>query len=428
MTTLDRVFVRNADGTPLAPTKRFAKVRKQLASGEAVVYTHEPFTIQYTRQHDTGPVQQMDLGIDVGSKHVGASVVDDRQEHLSMQIDLLEGESRRIAQRREARQTRRHYTTWHREPRFDNRRRPEGWLPPSIQHKLDVHENLIMLAMSILPIGHVIIEAPCFDTHKMVNPNVEGTGYADGPQKGYRRVREYVLDRDGHECQAPGCHATEHLKVHHIESRLTGGDAPGNLVTLCDACHAAYHAGELELGVERAASLKHASQATVIGEALARDLADWLPEGVGLSVTSGWETAQAREAAGLTKTHSTDARVIAGGAGVAPAAVEYRRRKVRRHNRHYYKANPLRGGARKRNTGAAEVNGFRRFDVVRLDGGELCWIDGLRASGYFKLCYLDGSLVVTSKPTSKKPDSSVSWRRLSLVRHAAGYVCWSVAA
>ena len=426
MTTLDRVFVRNADGSPLAPTKRFARVRKMLRDGEATVFSHDPFTIQFTTQHDTGPVAQMSLGIDIGSKHVGLSVVDGTQEHLAIQVDLLEDESRRIAKRREARRTRRHYTVEHRKPRFDNRRRTDGWLPPSIQHKLDTHKVFIQLACEILPIDRVHVESPAFDTHKIADPDVAGEGYAEGLQKGFRNVREYVLERDGHVCQAPGCTETRNLQVHHIESRLTGGDAPGNLVTLCPACHKKHHAGKLDLShLKRSPSLRDASQASVIGSCLVRDLADELPSNVELFVTCGYETAAVREEAGLEKTHVVDARVIAGGAGVQPAGRVFRCRKVRRHNRQYYKSNLLKGGHRKANTVVGEVYGFRRYDVVLVDGKEECWIDGLRSSGYFKLRRFDGSLVVTSKASSKKSDSSVSRKRLTLVRHSRGYLSWS---
>lgn len=423
MTTLDRVFVRNADGKPLTPTKRFTKVRKMLKRGDAIIYSYEPFTIQLVNQKEVGNVQGMSLGVDVGSKHIGLSVNDGTCEHLGEQVDVLEDESLRISKRREARRARRHYTTWHRKPRFNNRRRPEGWLPPSIQHKLDTHVDAILNALENLPIDKVTIEVPCFDTHKMVNPDVQGAGYQNGSQKGYKNVRDYVLDRDGHTCQV--CGSTKHLKVHHIESRLSGGDAPNNLVTLCDTCHDAYHLGKINLdNIKRGQSLKHASQASVIGAKLVDVLCEILPENVELLVTDGLETARIREALKVEKTHVTDAGIIAGGDGVESCSVTYRRKKVRRHNRHYYKANLLKGGRKKRNTGLVDVQGFRRFDVVRLDGAELCYVDGLRKSGFFKLRRFDGSLVVTSSSAAQKKDSSVSWKRLELVNHSDGYVSW----
>ena len=423
MTTLDRVFVINKDGQPLSPTKRFAKVRRMLDDGQAKIHCYEPFTIIMCEQIDVEDHKNMKLGIDVGSLHIGLEANDGREEHLKEQIDVLEDESRRIAKRREARRTRRHYTTEHRKPRFDNRRRQKGWLPPSIRHKLDVHVDAILDTLEILPIKEVTVEVPCFDTHRMVDPDVRETGYENGPQRGFKNVRDYVLERDGRKCRV--CGRQKGLQAHHIESRISGGDSPGNLVTLCDKCHAKYHVGEIVLdGISRAPSLKHATQATVIGAYLIQELSDLLPEDVALLTTDGIETALIRESHGIEKSHIEDARIIAGGEEVTPANCTYRKKKLRRHNRHYFKANLLKGGRRKRNTGAFEVRGFRRFDVVMLDGRELCWIDGLRSSGYFKLRRMDGSLVVTSKETSRQRDSSVSWRRLKLKKRSSGYLSW----
>lgn len=54
--------------------------------------------------------------------------------------------------------------------------------------------------------------------------------------------RGQVMARDGHRCQAPGCRNTRFLEVHHIRPRARGGDNdPGNLITLCSACHRLWH-------------------------------------------------------------------------------------------------------------------------------------------------------------------------------------------
>ena len=55
-------------------------------------------------------------------------------------------------------------------------------------------------------------------------------------------VRNAVLARDGHRCAAPGCRSTRFLEIHHIQPRARGGgNDPGNLVTLCAACHRLVH-------------------------------------------------------------------------------------------------------------------------------------------------------------------------------------------
>lgn len=57
---------------------------------------------------------------------------------------------------------------------------------------------------------------------------------------GWQVVRETVLERDGHRCMS--CGETQRLHVHHVVPRSRGGgDDPGNLITLCEGCHAARH-------------------------------------------------------------------------------------------------------------------------------------------------------------------------------------------
>jgi hypothetical protein len=56
------------------------------------------------------------------------------------------------------------------------------------------------------------------------------------------RVRREVLARDDHRCRAPGCDHRRFLEVHHIVPRWRGGgNTAANLVTLCGACHRAWH-------------------------------------------------------------------------------------------------------------------------------------------------------------------------------------------
>jgi hypothetical protein len=56
------------------------------------------------------------------------------------------------------------------------------------------------------------------------------------------RTRRKVLARDQHHCRAPGCERTRFLEVHHSLPRARGGtNDPGNLITLCSACHRLHH-------------------------------------------------------------------------------------------------------------------------------------------------------------------------------------------
>ena len=67
-----RVFVLNMRGEPLMPCSQ-RKARLLLKSNKAVIYKYNPFTIQLT--YATGETKQdCHIGIDTGSKHIGAAV------------------------------------------------------------------------------------------------------------------------------------------------------------------------------------------------------------------------------------------------------------------------------------------------------------------------------------------------------------------
>ena len=103
----------------------------------------------------------------------------------------------------------------------------------------------------------ITVESAAFDTQLLKNPDITGAAYQQGEELGFWNVREYVLFRDGHVCQhCRGKSKDPILNVHHIESRRTGGDAPNNLITLCETCHKAFHRGEIKLKVRRGKSFK----------------------------------------------------------------------------------------------------------------------------------------------------------------------------
>ena len=101
---------------------------------------------------------------------------------------------------------------------------------------------------SILPITKLVVETASFDIQKIKNPDIQPEEYQQGEQLGFWNVREYVLFRDGHVCQCcKGKSKDKILNVHHIESRKVGGNAPNNLITLCETCHRGFHDGVVKL-------------------------------------------------------------------------------------------------------------------------------------------------------------------------------------
>ena len=236
------VYVLSHTGSALMPTQRHGKVRRLLRDGLAHVITRTPFTIQLDYE-STEFTQPVTLGVDPGSTHVGLSATTDTKELFSAEVTLRTDIVKLLSQRREARRTRRSRLRY-RAPRFNNRRRAESTLAPSVENRVQAHLRLIGKVRSILPVTRTVIEVAQFDQQLLKNPDISGEQYQQGEQMGFWNTREYVLCRDGHKCQhCKGKSKNPVLNVHHIESRQTGGDAPNNLITLCETCHKAYHKG-----------------------------------------------------------------------------------------------------------------------------------------------------------------------------------------
>lgn len=224
-------------------------------------------------------------------------------------------------------------------------------------------------------------------------------------------MREYVFFRDNHTCQCcKGKSKDKTLNVHHIESRKVGGDAPNNLITLCETCHTAYHKEKIKLpgNIHRGASFRDASFMGIMRWAFYNRLKECYSD---VSMTYGYITKNTRIQHKLDKTHHVDARCITGFPKAVPLSYYYYQKKVRCHNRQIHKANVLKDGIRKRQQAEYLVKGFRLFDKVLYDGTE-CFIFGRRNSGYFDIRKLDGTIV----------QRSASYKKLRLLETRKSYL------
>lgn len=252
------VYVINKDGKPLMPTERHGKVRKLLKEHAAVVIKKVPFTIQLLYE-TTEFVQPITLGVDSGYKYVGLSATTETKELYAEEVTLRTDIVGLLASRMEARRTRRNIHTRYRPSRFNNRGIDKGWIAPSVRQKIESHMRVIKNVHEILPVSLVRVEVASFDIQKIKNPDISGVAYQQGEQLGFWNVREYVLWRDNHKCQCcKGKSGDKRLNVHHIESRKTGGNAPNDLITLCETCHNNYHDGLIKLpaSIKRGMSFK----------------------------------------------------------------------------------------------------------------------------------------------------------------------------
>ena len=389
------VYVISQNGQPLMPTENHAKVRVLLKAKKAKVIRRCPFTIQLMYESTTH-TQPVSLGIDAGSKHIGVSATTETKVLYEADVTLRNDIKKLLSDRRELRRSRRNRKTRYRKERRQNRRREDGWLAPSVKNKVETHLTVVDKVCRMLPVTDITVETAAFDIQKIKNPEISGTDYQHGDQMEFWNVREYVLFRDGHTCQCcKGKSGDRILNVHHIESRKTGGNAPNNLVTLCETCHKGYHKGTVELpkSIHRGMKFADATFMGIMRWAFFNRLKDtYLPQDMGVHMTYGYITKNTRIENGLPKEHCIDARCISGHPLAQSDGVVFYQKKVRCHNRQIHKCKILKGGVKKRNQAPYLVKGFRLFDKVLFKGQE-CFIFGRRSSGSMDVRLLDGTKI-----------------------------------
>ena len=382
------------------------KARLLLKEGKAKVVKMVPFTIQLL-YGSSGYKQEVSLGVDAGTQHIGISATTEQKALFEAEVLPRSDIQELLATRLQYRRTRRSRKTRYRKARFLNRKKPEGWLAPSVQHKVDCHIKTVKLIHQILPISSTTIEVAQFDLQRIKNPEIEGAEYQQGRQLGFWNVREYVLFRDNHTCQwCKGKSKDPILNVHHIESRKTGGESPDNLITLCEPCHDLIHRTHQEHKTQRkSGSFRDATQMGVIRWCIYEQAKTLFPN---ILLTYGYITKHVRVTHELEKSHIVDARCISGHPLAISDDSRYFIKMARRNNRQLHKATIKKGGRRQRSTGPRYVHGFRLFDCVRYQD-QVCFVFGRRSSGYFDLRTLDGT----------KISASASYKKLNIIQKAS---------
>ena len=409
------VYVLNQYGHPLMPTNRHGKVRRLLKEQKAKVIKRCPFTIQllYNPEHEY--LQEVTLGVDAGSKHIGLSATTKEKVLFEADVALRTDIVDNLSTRKELRRSRRNRKTRYRKPRFSNRKRSEGWLAPSVEQKIDCHLGMVEKVTKILPITKIIVEVASFDIQKIKDPNIEDKEYQQGEQLGFWNIREYVLFRDNHTCQCcKGKSKDKVLNVHHIESRKTGGNAPNNLITVCETCHTGYHKGTVELPktIKRGMSFRDASFMGTMRWAFYDKLKEAYPN---VFLTYGYITKNTRIQHGLPKEHFIDARCISGNPLAISSKVVFYYKKNRCHNRQIHKCTTYKGGTRKPNGLPYEVNGFRAMDKVLCRKQE-GFIKTRRTRGSFTIIDIFGNMIV----------DGITYKKLRLLEKRSNYKCQQV--
>lgn len=375
------VFVEDMDGKPLMPTKRFGKVRRMLKDKKAKVVCIKPFKIRLLYEPKTKICQDIELGIDPGrtnigyaavqidtsSKNCGECLMDGTLETRNKEIPKLMAEradhrraSRSGERQRRKRRAKKCGTTTefpegrklpgyedplmlkdiiNTESRFNNRKRPPGWVTPTVRQLIQTHLNLIRLIGRFLPISHVSIELNRFAFMELeAGKRLYGDAFCKGPLFGSRDSDEVIYAVQEGKCLLCD-HEIEH--IHHIVPvSHRGSDTLKNKAGLCACCHRKVHTNPQaaeELQEKKAGSMKKYAGTSVLNQAMPFIVKELKEEfGENLHITVGYETKEFRDTNKIEKTHSSDATCIAcSRTGVVPSlpGVEYDLKQFRRHDR-----------------------------------------------------------------------------------------------
>src|SRR6266700_3211175 len=278
------VFVLDKHKQPLMPCTP-KKARLLLSRGRAVVHRRYPFVIRLKdRRVEESVMQPLVLKIDPGARTSGMAVVrveapPQGQVHHAVHLAEVRhrGEEVHAAMgtRARARRRRRSAHLRYRPPRFANRRRPKGWLPPSLRSRIG---NLLSWARRYgrwTPIARLEVERVKFDLHLMQNPEIAGVEYQRGELAGWE-LRAYLLEKFQHQCAY--CHVRDvPFELDHQVPRSRGGsNRASNVVLSCHNCNmakgnqTAAEFGHPEVEAQAKTPLKDAAAVNAMRYALVR--------------------------------------------------------------------------------------------------------------------------------------------------------------
>lgn len=177
------VFVLDRRKQPLMPCSE-KRARLLLARGRARVHKQMPFTIRLIDRCTTqSDLQPLELKIDPGIQMSGLALVRNNDSldgktgevvltaHVLNLFELVHRSaqiSQALTARRLMRRRRRSANLRYRAPRFLNRKNQgQGWLPPSLQHRIDTVLSWISRLRRLVPITHLAQELVPLDTKQI---------------------------------------------------------------------------------------------------------------------------------------------------------------------------------------------------------------------------------------------------------------------
>ena len=422
--TNSQVCILDQNGNPLMPTKRLGKVYRLLKNNKAHIVNYEPFTVQLDYEPKTHIIQPMTLGVDSGAIHSGYSVANEHREYYSAEVVARDNISKNLSDKNMYRRNRRSRKTRYRKPRFNNRKnKKKGWLPPSLEQKVNVQLHEIDHLHRYFPINNIIIEVAEFDIQKIKNPDISGKEYQQGTLSGYN-IRNYLLEKHGRKCFYCG-KAVSDFEVEHMLPKSKGGsNRIDNLTLSCHDCNqkkGTLTAEEFitQILTPRKAALKvkqlpaekrlfnYMAHMNATRWALYNTINDKYPS---VQTTYGYITKYNRIQADLPKAHHIDAKCITGFSTVPSFDTTVVKVKMRRHNRQLHRATFSKGHIRKAASLPKVMYGFQLYDIVMYNQHRY-YIKGRRSRGSFALVSVEGL-----------PDTSRNYNKLTQLAHTNAYL------
>lgn len=442
------VLVIGMNGLGLMPTTP-QKARILLKEKKAFVKRKTPFTIQLS--YKTGSAtQQTRLGIDTGSQNIGVGITDNQENvHSKSEYKLRSTMEKRqlIETRKTYRQGRRYRKVRYRKPGYKphtkyiyvkcpvkrngkmthwmkskneyGTNRCEGWLPPSVQQKVNHHIQIIDRYLEALPINtKLTIEIGRFDMQQIKNPNISNEEYQQGRMYGYENMKAYVLHKYGYRCPVCGQKFGIERKdktivlpqMHHKHFKSKGAtDNPDEYMPICDKCHnAAAHKNGGVLDAIRKAEAKNirGMRDMTFMNIVAYRLMDYYKEA---SFTFGNITNADRKELKMGKSHANDAVTIALHSDILCGNVEINDtettiyyKQVRKKKRSLHEATPRKGRklpnreAKRNNKNTKEVvskgKKYSLYDKV-VYNEQNGWITGFTGTSAYVQTY-DGEYLI----------------------------------
>ena len=303
------------------------RARLMLDRGRAVVHRRYPFTIRLKdRSASDSEFQPLRLKLDPGSVVTGLAMTRDTAPEARAETVVFLAElqhrglsiKRALDSRRAMRRARRSRNTRYRAPRFDNRTRPQGWLAPSLQHRVDTTISWVRRLSRLAPVDAISQELVRFDLHLMQNPEISGVEYQQGELAGYE-VREYLLNKFNRCCTYCGAKGVP-LEIDHVIPRAHGGsNRVSNLCLACTRCNQSKGARPIEAFLahkpELLTRILHQLK-TPLKDAAAVNSTRWAlanalkADGFAVELASGGRTKFNRQRLSIPKSHALDAACV----------------------------------------------------------------------------------------------------------------------